>query len=212
MHRNISASLTMLIALSALDTFAASSIDLAVSGRITPSACTPTLGTGGVVDFGKIAAKDLVADSSTWLPGTIVQLRVSCRAPTLFALRGNDNRAGTAHTDDGYGFGMGLINGGQKIGTYLLTVRNPASDTASLIPLIRTNNSEFWLGFPHGVFLTWHSLAAFGASGAGVPVPIALAEVTADLLIQASIAPASGLTLDREVPLDGSATLEVIYL
>ena len=192
--------------------FAASDINRAVSGRITPSACTPSLGADGVIDFGKIPAKDLAADSSTWLPPTTLQLRVECATATLFALRGHDNRAGTAHKDDGYGYGMGLINGDEKVGTYLMTLRSPVSDTAQVIPLISTNNGEFWWGFPQGAWLTWHTLTAFGNSDSGVPAPLALASVTAELLIEASIAPASGLTLDREVPLDGSATIEVLYL
>ena len=196
----------------AFNAIGASRVDLAVHGAITPSACTPSLSAGGVIDYGKIAAKDLAADSSTWLPDVTLKLQVNCTAPVLFALRGTDNRTGTAHKDDGYGYGMGLINGDEKVGTYLMTLRSPVSDTAQVIPLISTNNGEFWWGFPQGAWLTWHTLTAFGNSDSGVPAPLALASVTAELLIEASIAPASGLTLDREVPLDGSATIEVLYL
>ncbi|PNA52870.1 hypothetical protein C1Y14_34105, partial [Pseudomonas sp. MPR-R5B] len=38
---------------------AASSVDLTVTGLITPTACTPSLSANGVVDHGKISAKDL---------------------------------------------------------------------------------------------------------------------------------------------------------
>ena len=44
------------------------------------------------------------------------------------------------------------------------------------------------------------------------PTPKALSSVTVDLRIDASIAPAKGLTLTSEVPLNGSATLDVVYL
>lgn len=38
---------------------AASSTDLTVTGVITPQACTPSLSNGGIIDNGKISAKDL---------------------------------------------------------------------------------------------------------------------------------------------------------
>ncbi|WP_330220783.1 DUF1120 domain-containing protein [Pseudomonas frederiksbergensis] len=44
---------------------AASSTDLTVTGTITPSACTPSLSGNGVVDYGKISARDLNQDTST---------------------------------------------------------------------------------------------------------------------------------------------------
>lgn len=212
MNRTASAILATLLAFGTPAAFAASNTDLNVAGSITPSACTPTLDAAGVIDFGKIPAKDLVADVETSLPATTLQLRVNCAAPTLFALRGQDNRAGTAHQNDGYGYGLGLNNGDEKVGTYLLTVRNPVSDSAQVIPLISTNNGELWLGFPLGVWLTGHTLAAFGNEDSGVTAPVALTTVTADLFVETRIAPANGLTLDREVPLDGSATLELLYL
>nr|WP_314528578.1 DUF1120 domain-containing protein [uncultured Pseudomonas sp.] len=207
-HASVIAALGGLLSIASA--LAASDINLHVAGNITLSACTPTLGDAGVIDFGKIPAKDLAADSSTWLPTPPLQLQVNCAAPTLFALRGQDNRAGTAHKDDGYG--LGLINGDEKLGTYLLTVRNPIADIPGVITLTSSNNGELWFGFPHGVWLTWNTLAAFGNGDSGVTAPVALTRVTADLLVETSIAPANGLSLDREVPLDGSATLELLYL
>lgn len=95
---------------------AASSIDLAVKGTITPSACTPTLANGGVVDYGKISAKDLKVDSHTRLPSQKLQMTVDCEAATLFALAAKDNREGTESSLDYYNFGLGLINGSEKLG------------------------------------------------------------------------------------------------
>ncbi|MFE4459165.1 DUF1120 domain-containing protein [Nocardia tengchongensis] len=51
----------------------ASSVDLTVTGIITPSACTPTLTNGGIVDYGKTSAR-------------YSQLTVTCDAATLMAL------------------------------------------------------------------------------------------------------------------------------
>lgn len=192
--------------------FAASTVDLAVRGTITPSACTPGLSQGGQIDFGKIPARDLSADSPTRLPTVILKLTVNCAAPTLFALRSKDNRAGSAYLDDGYTYGMGLINGNEKVGGYLLTLRDPVSSTAQLSTLTSVNGGVSWWNFPQGVFLVWHNLSAFGNNDSGVAAPMPLLDVTSDLYVESRIAPANGLTLDQQVPLDGAATLDLIYL
>jgi hypothetical protein len=95
---------------------AASSVDLNVKGSITPSACTPSMPSSGTVDYGKLSAKSLNADKVTRLPPEYLQLRVECDAATLYALQGHDNRAGSAPNDEG-GFGLGLINGDEKLGS-----------------------------------------------------------------------------------------------
>lgn len=206
------ASLALLLAVCAPISLAASTVDLTVQGSITPSACTPTLGANGAVDFGKISVGELSADRPTRLPTSLLKLRVDCVAPALFALRGNDNRAGTAHLDDGYGYGLGLTEKGEKIGTYSLTLRAPVSDTAALTPLTSLDGGASWWSFPQGTWLVWHQLAAFGQVNAGVAAPLELLNVTVDLHVDTSIAPANGLTLDQELPLDGSATVDVFYL
>ncbi|MGY2289392.1 DUF1120 domain-containing protein [Pseudomonas sp. SDO528_S397] len=205
------AALTLLSAL-APHALAASSTDLRVEGLITPSACTPSLTRGGVVDYGKLAASDLLPDTSTWLAPSVLQLAVSCTAPTLFALRGRDNRPGTAHKDDGYGYGLGLINGDQKLGTYLLTVRNPLADSMPVQPLMSLDGGASWWLVPDGTWLVAHQLAAFGNRATGTPAPIPLQALTTELHIEPSIAPANSLTLTGQVTLDGSATVDVIYL
>lgn len=48
----------------AFNAIGASRVDLAVHGSITPSACTPSLSAGGVIDCWKIAAKRLAAGSA----------------------------------------------------------------------------------------------------------------------------------------------------
>ena len=59
MERCSLALLTPLLIACAPMAFAASSADLSVTGLITPSACTPSLSDGGIVDHGKLTVKDL---------------------------------------------------------------------------------------------------------------------------------------------------------
>lgn len=195
------------------EAFAASSVDLTVTGLIVPSACTPTLSQGGVVDYGRLAAKDLKVDTMTTLPRVNLQLGVNCAGPTLFALRGRDNRAGTAYDDDRENtFGLGLINGDQRLGNYFLIIDTPVSPGVALYPLMSLNNGESWWQFPDGTWLSPNQMSAFGNSEAGLPAPVALQTVTSALNVYTYIAPTSGLTLTEEVALDGSATVELFYL
>lgn len=209
--QRLGATLGLLLAL-APETYAASSVDLSIRGLITPSACTPSLSSGGVVEFGKMSAKSLNVDSTTPLPDVTLQLHVACAAPTLFALSGKDNRPGTAFRDDGYGYGLGLTPAGEKLGTYLMMLANPVAEGLTLTPLMSMDGGDFWWDFHGPTWLVWHQLAAFGNSDSGAAAPVALQNVTADVEMSTRIAPASGLTLTDEVPLDGSATAELFYL
>ncbi|MGB3123035.1 MAG: DUF1120 domain-containing protein [Pseudomonas sp.] len=186
---------------------AASSVDLSVTGAITPSACVPSLSEGGQVDFGKLAAKDLAVDRSTELPPVSLQLSVNCEAQTLFALNARDNRLGSAHFFLSGNYGLGLINGGEKLGSYGIGVFNPVADTP-VQPLFSFDHGETWLVNSSGSYMGHDYWNAFGDS----PTPKALRNVTVELRISAYIAPARTLTLTEEVPLDGSATLDVVYL
>ncbi|ONH55212.1 Protein of unknown function [Pseudomonas cedrina] len=201
-----------LLLLLAPHAFAASSVDLTVTGLIVPSACTPTLSQGGVVDYGRLAAKDLNADSSTWMPTVTLRLSVNCSGPTLFALRGRDNREGTAHNDDDEKYGLGLINGNQRLGSYLLTVHAPVSAGLTLYTLMSLDDGQSWWQFPDGTWLSPAQMTAFGNAESGRPAPVALQTVTSELRVDTAIAPASGLTLTEEVALDGSATVDLFYL
>ncbi len=57
---------------------AASQVDLAVTGRLTPTACTPLLSNGAVIDYGKISRQDLNVDKGTRLPIKPLQVRIAC--------------------------------------------------------------------------------------------------------------------------------------
>ncbi|MCE6980482.1 DUF1120 domain-containing protein [Pseudomonas frederiksbergensis] len=78
--------------------FAASTTELTVTGMITPSACSPILSAGGVVDYGKISAKDLMPTNApnpvneSLLGNYSPQLSVACDASTPFSLRVSDDR------------------------------------------------------------------------------------------------------------------------
>lgn len=188
---------------------AASSVELIVKGLITPSACTPTLSASGIVDHGKISAKDLNPTTPTQLPNAILQMNVNCDAQTLFALNGIDNRASSTTVQ--YGYGLGLIGNTQKIGHYALEFSNVVADTQTIYPIESLNGGLTWESIDGAV---WQSgaLAGFSVDAGSNRGPTPIQDMTADMTVWTQIAPANGLDLANEVLLDGSATLEVKYL
>jgi hypothetical protein len=189
---------------------AASTTELTVTGLITPSACTPELSGGGVVDHGKISAKDLNPNPNniTELPIATLQMTVSCDSQILFALNGIDNNPSTYLLS---GYGLGLINSTQKIGSYLLEFRNVMADGLTNYPIASRDGGTSWESIEDAA---WEAgtLAGFGIGIGSNRRPDPIKDLTTDLLVHTYIAPSSGLDLSNEVPLAGSATLEVKYL
>lgn len=207
MNKSLNLVGTALLLASTTSAFAASSVDLTVKGLITPSACTPNL--PGAVDFGKISAKDLSQESQTLLEVKTLQLTVSCEASTLFGINPVDNRAGSSMRAGAYG--LGLINGTEKLGRYYITLRNPVTDIPSIMLTMLTDGR--WSELYEDDAVEPNRLFAFGDfNGESGWAPHPLKNAAVEIVLNTAIAPAKDLTLTNEVALDGSATLEVKYL
>lgn len=209
MSKKLSLLTAALLLTGASSSFAASSTDLTVKGLITPGACNPTLSSGGIVDVGKLSAGDLNQDSETPLPNATLQMNVNCDAPIAFALRGIDNRESSSISPDGYG--LGLINGTQKIGAYHLNFLNASADGAETAPLESFDDGDTWQEFGEAMWQR-QALAGFGDNSSGVWYPKMIQVLTTDLVVSPRIAPARDLDLTNEVTIDGSASIELKYL
>ncbi len=198
----------------ASNVFAASSVDLSVTGTLTPSACTPALSNGGVVDHGKISVQDLDR-LTTQLPDATLTLTINCDATALIAIKAMDNRSGTAAPDwtgpspVSY-FGLGLASGGEKIGGYRLGTSNATADGVARA-VIESTDGQTW-------FETWSSswqpnwMRTVNGGSTQLPAPLPLQAFKADLLISTYIAPKSFLPITEDIRIDGSATLDIVYL
>ncbi|MGR3888112.1 DUF1120 domain-containing protein [Pseudomonas sp. 1152_12] len=199
---------TALLLTSTSTVFAASSTDLTVKGLITPSACTPGL-SSNVIDYGKVSAKDLKPDAYTRLGDSLLQMTLTCDAPTLMALQGVDNR-GDAY-DSYNAYGLGLVSG-KKLGGYTLAFSNAMNNGAAISVLESGDNGRTWKENYLGDTLPLSFLASFGDQSTGNWAPTPVQNVTSDLNVQAIISPTAGMDLSNEVPILGSATLQVRYL
>ncbi|UCP07239.1 DUF1120 domain-containing protein [Pseudomonas sp. MM213] len=211
MNKRLSLLTAALLLTGASSAFAASSTDLTVTGLITPTACTPSLANGGVVDYGKRSAKDLNPTTHTQLGRETIQLTVNCDASTQFALKTSDNREGSTSAGGSTTFGLGLINTNEKLGYYGLSVRNPVADNP-VTALSSRNKGDTWSQIRDGDGITSADWIAFGNRTGRAWTPDFLQNVTVDIGVNAYIAPANSLTLTDEVALDGSATLQIEYL
>ncbi|HWT67596.1 MAG TPA: DUF1120 domain-containing protein [Pseudomonas sp.] len=184
---------------------AASSTDLTVTGSITPAACTPTFANGGMIDLGKISAKDLKPTQVTLIGRPTTQMIVTCDAPTTFALQATDNRPNT--TVSGY-FGVGLTPAGEKLGHYIPTITNVLADGQAAASIESPDQGATW-GATNSVRPNRYLSVS---ATADTNTPIAAKDVSMDMEIPTWILRSDGLTLNEEITIDGSATLEMKYL
>ncbi|TFY92628.1 DUF1120 domain-containing protein [Pseudomonas kairouanensis] len=207
MNKTLNTLCAALLISSTSNAFAASSVDLTVRGLITPSSCEPSLPSGGNVDIGKISAKDLNTDRPTFLASHAMQITVTCDAATLLAIEAKDNRDGTDYDNNTMMFGLGLINGSEKLGGMELRLTNAIADGVASRTIASLDNGLTW--FTERNLMRTNIVSVADAT---TDAPIAVQSLTSDLSIHPVIAPASGLTLNNEVAIDGSVTLTVKYL
>lgn len=187
---------------------AASSIELNVTGLITPSACTPTLSADGVVDHGQVPARSLNQFEYSALPTQALDMTVSCNEPVLFVLVGVDNRADSSLGPGFYyGLGTNVHAPTERLGTVSLAFREVMGDGERVLVLASSNQGLTW--FPESNAYP-NTYMGFAHPGTLVPEPHRL--LTATLQINTSINAAAYLTLKQEVPLDGSIVLDLRYL
>lgn len=207
----------VLLAGTATSAMAASSVDLAVTGSIIPAACTPTLSLGDVM-FSKISVADLAADDLTNIREHKYQtLRINCQAPTLYGIRSIDNRPGTVgSTWYTSAHGLGLTSAGEKIGAHMIEVDMSKStiDGKPAFVSVGSPDGSAWqpsTAESKGIRNTGELLGftdTVGATTGPMAIKDAILGLDQFLLINA----ANDMTLNEEVQLDGSATLEVVYL
>lgn len=207
---------TLALLASSVVTQAASTVDLTVKGLITPMACTPVFSGGGLVDFGKISRNDLNLSNGTRLPLKYLNLSVSCNGAARYALRMRDNREGTAHVNSEIFYGLGLDHSGNKIGVYSLTF-DPKQTVVDDLPVIygteSTTGGLAWrTSNLNPIDIGSRSLLGFTDVQGSTSGPSVLQNLSTTVKLEATINARQNLDLSTETPMDGSATLEVVYL
>ncbi|MDQ0738728.1 DUF1120 domain-containing protein [Pseudomonas sp. W4I3] len=206
MNTRLTALASSVLLLASATAFAGSTVDLTVKGLIVPSACTPSFTGGGVIDHGKISAKDLNPDRSTVIGNHTLSMAINCDAAIQFALHSIDNRAASGITTH---YGLGFASDSQKLGRYSLLLRNPVVEGGTAVQTIGSyDQGNTWFReyiWEPGMYMSVASMD-------DTTQPVAVKDLRLDLEVQTIINRADGLDLSNEVTIDGSATLEVKYL
>ncbi|WLH85842.1 DUF1120 domain-containing protein [Pseudomonas sp. FP2338] len=190
------------------DAHAASTVDLTVTGRVTPDACLIEFTHDGTVDHGKIPSHSLNADEFTVLPVQVLDLRVQCARPMLFALVGIDNRADSSSAPDYfYGLGRNIHVPQERLGSVALAYRNAVGDAQPMQVMASIDYGETWSQEPNAYPRVFMAFARVGDRQ-----PDFIGQLTVQVQVSTAINFSQYLTLDQEVPLDGSIVLDLRYL
>lgn len=217
--------LALIVTLAPFGAKAADTAELKVKGTIRPPGCTPSLAAGGTADFGVIPMTSLNTNSTTTVGQRNISFSIACTAKMKLALVANDNRKPTVISGAPAGaYGLGAFSG-KNIGYYSITVQTVTGDGSSVTPLLYNPGSgglEVWTSDgAHSVGpstpASWGSSSgniglgrmAFTSSGSA---PSAYQMISGVFVIQATIDRSVNLPSSQEIPLDGSATIEVQYL
>ncbi|ROL62768.1 hypothetical protein BHU25_24150 [Pseudomonas vranovensis] len=192
-----------------------STAELALQWQIQPAACTPLLSQGGVVDYGKISLQSLNSDKRTRLPTRQLNLSIQCDSPARYALLMQDNRDGTAVVDSLNFYGLGRDASENKIGLYEVQI-DPLHISADQLPAVYVTQSTRGTGWSTAGStskpLTTTTLLGFNDVENNSNGPIAIRHLSTPINIMPVIAATDELDNRQDIHLDGSATIEIIYL
>ncbi|MFL9925847.1 DUF1120 domain-containing protein [Herbaspirillum lusitanum] len=193
---------------------AAHSADVRVTGLIRPGACAPQLSNAGIIDYGLIPQSRLKRGDYTWLESRSVDLVIQCNGgPAKLGLRAHDNRRASVLQEvlaEEANFGLGIV-AGAKVGGYAMVFNQADARVDGLEPRqLYSFDQQSWLPTGSGGTIGKNRTLAWARSGSYLPDMVR--KVAGKITVTAFINKPENLPLTQEIPLDGSATLEVVYL
>lgn len=222
MNKILGTSLLALLLATSLKADAAST-DLSLTGQIASGACDVTLEDSGVVDFGDILNKALEV-GGTRLTDKVVGMNILCHAPTYVAFHITDNRAdsvfggtisGAPELDRRYGLNRDIS--GNAIGFYAFNMASTSLDsdngTTTGNIIYRVNNQiegGTWQSLGNSIYTGVGNYISFAEPSTVTPTPLTSVDVS--LTVKTTLAPSSELNTTQEIMLDGSSTVELVYL
>ncbi|MEG5569404.1 DUF1120 domain-containing protein [Enterobacter bugandensis] len=211
----------------------AESVDVRVTGTITPVACTPTIAGGGTIDYGTIDPASISDTDYTVLPEKQVDFSIACDAPAKIAIKAINGRPNTlAGATEGvsggkapvvifgssniHAFGLGL-DGTARIGGYGIRLAKGTvqADGTAADSIYRNTPTDAWVstsGTGVGSLINAPSVRHVSWAAAGKVEPVAFTNMTGKLGVQAYINKGSELDLSKPVTLDGLTTIELVYI
>ncbi|CAH5614272.1 DUF1120 domain-containing protein [Enterobacter cloacae] len=215
--------LASLIALASASAFAEPTAVLKVQGTLTNAACSPSIGNGGVIDYGYIHLGELSATENNKLGQKQVPVTITCTAPTKVGFTILDNRGDSNaqlpldiggnlnQSDKYYTYGVGTTTEGVKIGDYGIWMTDVTAD-GNTVDAIGNNhdwNSDAWRATSVPRSDAFNTIS-FAATGTTTPMPITTANF--NFVTNLTIRDTTTLAITDDTPLDGQATMTLVYL
>ncbi|WP_273855331.1 DUF1120 domain-containing protein [Serratia liquefaciens] len=189
------------------------STELKVGGELSPKgACTVQLGSGGIVDLGKIKAGSVGDELETPLQASQVAFHISCEKETRVTYTIADNKQGSESKPGQNNFGFGNVNGSGKLGYYTIkAIQGTVDNSITMLFNSMNNNGQAPVSMP---MMTLEKEKYHGWLAPGSNVRVASGK---DYKINFWIQPMMGSKKDMNGPLtedtalDGSATINLFY-
>lgn len=207
---------------------------LQVQGKLTNASCTPELSNGGEVDYGYIHLSSLSSTEVNQLGHKDITLTVTCTAPTKVGFFTEDDQQSTAidisvenatysgetYTTGGgfsskpYKFGIGLTEGGVKIGAYTTFLNLDAiiADGKTADTIYRQKGSDKWTSATTRNTFQNESYRTFTVASTGTLEPMAFTQAEFPLTTSLAIQDTSTLNITDDTPINGQATITLQYL
>lgn len=189
----------------------AQSVELTLTGRIPPAVCSITLANGGVVDLGTMRLQSLNLTEETLVGDAEVPMSVTCDAPMRFAFMGTDNTSNSAPIPARYG--LGLTPAGEKIGGAVVSFEDASADGHPAYYTRSDDHGSRWDAAHNGGprLLEKSAISAFSTTAGTYDGPDPIQSLQVKLRVKTYIAPVDTLTIEGEVLIKGSATIEMSY-
>lgn len=194
----------------------AGSRQLSLAAEFAPAACTVLLSRGGVIDLGRIPGSIRKPDAHVALPSQTLDVAINCAGETRFAIRALDNRSGTASDDaSGEAFGLGKAGPEERIGFYRLRLDTSramgSARTVFAVTADEASRDSWTPATAATVALSAQKIVGFTHTMGDTRGPGAIQTLAVPLTVEPWLGPSNGMLVD-EAAIDGSATIEVIYL
>ncbi len=190
----------------------AQSADLSIAGKIFPGACVIDLGNGGVADLGDIRKDTLNVDMTTLIEPVLIPASISCESEVRFALQAIDNAAESSVSPLKYG--LGTTPADEKIGGMDVGFFETLIDGGTAYATHSYNGGRTWSSSAHSSLANFDrdSLHGFAKVGGVITGPSEIKALTTNVRVRARIQPSSELTITEDVHVNGSLTLNLLYL
>lgn len=201
----------------------ANSVEVKVTGTITPAACTPTLSGGGTVAYGRISPSLLSDTAYTDLPDHTIPFSITCDLPTKVGLTFVDNRSGSTvsgiidnliggFSGNAHNFGLGTVNT-KNVGGYAMRFgQSYTADGVAVRAVTSIDSGTTWRGSNASDLGNKGATYILSWSDTNGGAPIAFKDLAGDLVVKTRLNKKADLDLSDDVDLDGSATIELVYM